>query len=81
MPVLTAVGELDGMTVSFVFRSFTFFKLGHDEASIPLCKEMLIRCVREWKESQEAEDLIGMPGRFPVHVINDANHGQVHTYI
>ena len=32
---------------------------------------------REWKESQEAEDLIGMPGRFPVHVINDANHGQV----
>ena len=33
--------------------------------------------VREWKESQEAEDLIGMPGRFPVHVIDDANHGQV----
>merc|ERR1719331_1645393 len=51
VPVLTAVGELDGLTVSFVFR--------------------------EWKESQEAEDLIGMPGRFPVHVIDDANHGQV----
>ena len=34
---------------------------------------------REWKESQEAEDLIGMPGRFPVHVINDANHGQVRS--
>ena len=32
---------------------------------------------REWKESQEAANLIGMPGRFPVHIINDANHGQV----
>jgi len=51
VPVLTAVGELDGLTISFVFR--------------------------EWQESQEAEDLIGMPGRFPVHVIDDANHGQV----
>ena len=67
MPVLTAVGELDGLTVSFVFRSFELLSPGN------LYKWI----IREWKESQEAEDLIGMPGRFPVHVIDDANHGQV----
>ena len=40
-------------------------------------QEIYMMIIREWKESQEAEDLIGMPGRFPVHVIDDANHGQV----
>jgi len=51
VPVLTAVGELDGMTLSFVYR--------------------------EWQEALEAEDIHGTPGRYPVQVIDDANHGQV----
>ena len=53
VPVLTAVGELDGMTLSFVYR--------------------------EWEEALEAEAAHGTPGRYPVQVIDDANHGQVGT--
>jgi len=45
------VGELDGMTLSYVYR--------------------------EWVESKEAEVALGAPGRYPVVVIEDANHGQV----
>ena len=70
VPVLTAVGELDGLTISFVFR-LSLFSWSKERFSFNNFFD------REWKESQEAEDLIGMPGRFPVHVINDANHGQV----
>jgi len=47
VPVLTAVGELDGLTISYVYR--------------------------EWKESAAADGV----GKYPVYVINDANHGQV----
>ena len=35
VPVLTAVGELDGLTVSFVFRSPIFFDISK-KVSIPL---------------------------------------------
>ena len=73
VPVLTAVGELDGLTISFVFR-LSLFSWSDWEKRFSFG---IISLDREWKESQEAEDLIGMPGRFPVHVINDANHGQV----
>merc|ERR1711935_195853 len=51
VPVLTAVGELDGMTLSYV--------------------------AREWVESRIAEEALGAPGRYPVVVIEDANHGQI----
>ena len=51
MPVLTMVGELDGLTISYVLR--------------------------EYQESQAAEDAMGVEDRYPVVVIDDANHGQV----
>lgn len=51
VPVLTAVGELDGMTLSYVYR--------------------------EYLESKDAEESLGAPGRYPVVVIEDANHAQV----
>merc|ERR1712215_370478 len=49
VPVLTAVGELDGLTISYVLREF--------------------------QESAEADQ--GSIGRYPVYVIDDANHAQV----
>jgi len=51
VPVLTVVGELDGLTISYVYR--------------------------EWIESMIAEDAMGVEDRYPVVVIDDANHGQV----
>jgi len=51
VPVLTAVGELDGMTISYVYR--------------------------EWIESMIAEADQGVEDKYPVVVIDDANHGQV----
>jgi len=51
VPVLTAIGELDGDGISFAYR--------------------------EWKESSEAEASLNAPGFYPVHVIDDCNHGQV----
>jgi len=51
VPVLTAVGELDGLTLSYVYR--------------------------EYKEGHAAEESQGTPNRYPVYVIDDANHGQV----
>ena len=51
VPVLTVVGELDGMTISYVYR--------------------------EYKESIAAEEAMGVEDRYPVVVIDDANHGQV----
>ena len=51
VPVLTAVGELDGLTLSYVYR--------------------------EWLESIEAGSASGTIGRYPVYVIDDANHGRV----
>merc|ERR1719322_2040164 len=51
VPVLTVVGELDGLTISYVYR--------------------------EWIESMIAEDALGVEDKYPVVVIDDANHGQV----